>query len=128
MEDIRVSFKQAGTGDTLDLKLPSNYRDTNVYSLGAQYRYDTNWTLRAGGHYAQLASPAGGTLPIIPSTPTTNLTGGFSYAFSPEDAIDFSLAYAFKKKVANDRLPIADKPIEVSHAQIAASIVYTKRF
>jgi len=128
MEDISVSFKQSGTGDTLDLKLPFNYRDTNVYSLGAQYRYNDNWTFRAGAHYAQLASPSAGTLPIIPSTPTTNLTGGVSYAFSPEDVIDFSLAYGFKKKVSNDSLPITDKPIELSHSQIAASIAYTKRF
>ncbi|MCL6692335.1 outer membrane protein transport protein [Pseudomonas sp. R3.Fl] len=128
MEDINVHFKQSGTGDTLDLKVPFNYRDTNVYSLGGQYRYSENWTFRAGVHYAQLASPSGGTLPIIPSTPTTNLTGGFQYAFSPEDAIDFSLAYGFKKKVSNDSLPITDKPIEVSHSQIAASIAYTKSF
>lgn len=128
MKDISVTFEQAGSGDTLDLKLPFNYRDVNVFSLGAQYRYNANWTVRAGAHYAQLASPSSGTLPIIPSTPTTNLTGGFSYAFSPEDAIDFSLAYGFKKKVYNDSLPITDKPIEVSHSQIAASIAYKKRF
>ena len=128
MKDISVTFEQAGSGDTLDLKLPFNYRDVNVFSLGAQYRYNANWSVRAGAHYAQLASPSSGTLPIIPSTPTTNLTGGFSYAFSPEDAIDFSLAYGFKKKVYNDSLPITDKPIEVSHSQIAASIAYTKQF
>ncbi len=128
MEDINVRFKQSDSGDKLDLKLPFNYRDANVYSLGMQYRYNEKWTLRGGVHYAQLASPSAATLPIIPSTPTTNLTGGFSYAFSPEDSVDFSMAYGFKKKVSNDSQPITDKPVEVSHSQIAASIAYSKSF
>ncbi|UFH29313.1 OmpP1/FadL family transporter [Pseudomonas sp. CIP-10] len=128
MDDIEVNFKQKATGDTINLKLPFNYRDTNVYSLGAQYRYGANWVFRAGVHYAQLANPSSGTMPIIPSTPTTSLSGGFSYAFSPEDVVDFSLAYGFKKKVSNDSLPITDKPIEVSHSQIVTSISYTKSF
>jgi len=128
MKDISVQYKQNGSGDNLDLKLPFNYRDTNVYSLGAQYRYDVHWVYRAGFHYAQQATSSGGVLPIIPSTPTTNVTGGVSYAFSADDVIDFGLAYGFKKKVSNDSLPITDKPIEASHSQTVASIAYTKRF
>ncbi|SFN24275.1 OmpP1/FadL family transporter [Marinobacter pelagius] len=128
MKDIRVGFKQQDSGDSLSLILPFNYRDTNVFSVGAQYRYSTNWAFRAGIHYADQATPSTGVLPIIPSTPTTNVTGGVSYAFGANDRIDFALAYGFREKVANDSLPLTDTPIEVAHSQIAASFAYTKAF
>ena len=128
MKDVSLQFKQSGTGDTLDVKLPFNYRDINVYSVGTQYRYDNNWAFRTGFHYAQESTPSTGALTIIPSTPTTNVMGGVSYSFSSQDVVDFSMSYAFRKKLSNDSPPLTDKPIEISHAQVTASIAYTKSF
>lgn len=128
MKDVGLQFKQSASGDTLNVKLPFNYRDTNVFSLGTQYRYDQKWVFRTGFHYAQQATSSSGVFTIIPSTPTTNVTGGASYSFSSADVVDFAMSYGFRKKMSNDNLPLTDKPIEVSHSQVTAVIAYTMSF
>lgn len=128
MQNIQVRFSQDGTGKMLDLALPFNYRDINVYSIGAQYRYNDNWTFRTGVHYAQEATPSEGLMAIIPSTPTTNVTAGISYMVDPTGAIDFALAYGFPKYQTNNGSAASSVPVTVRHSQTAAAITYTKRF
>jgi len=128
MKDIQVGFTQDGTGQTLKLGLPFNYRDINVFSIGAQYRYNESWTFRGGFHYAQNATPDGGVMAILPATPTTNVTAGTSYSFSQDAKLDIALAYAFPKTFTNTSLPDTGVPIKVRHSQIAASLAFTKRF
>jgi long-chain fatty acid transport protein len=93
-----------------------------------QYAANPKWTFRTGLHYAQMANSKEGILSIIPSTPTTNLTGGLSYSVTPRSVVDFSLAYGFKKKALNNAQPNTDKPIEVSHAQLAGALIFTTKF
>jgi long-chain fatty acid transport protein len=128
MKDIQVGFTQAGTGQTLGLTLPLNYRDINVFSIGAQYRYNASWTYRAGFHYAQEAAPGDGQLAVIPATPTTNVTAGAAYSFNQNTKLDFALAYGFPKTVTNSSLPNTGVPIKIRHSQIVAAIAFTKRF
>jgi long-chain fatty acid transport protein len=128
MENINVGFAQSGTGGTLDLKLPFNYRDTNVYALGVEYRHDPKWTWRGGFHYAQQATSDAGMIAVIPSTPTTNLTVGFSRALGEGSALDFALAHGFEKSVANDQQPGTSVPIEAKHAQTVAALTYSRTF
>jgi long-chain fatty acid transport protein len=128
MKDIRVGFLQDNSGGTLNLTLPYNYRDINVFAIGAQYRYDENWAFRAGFHYAEEATPGTGLMAIIPSTPTTNITAGASYAFSENDVIDIAASYAFPETVANSSLPDTAVPIEARHAQVAVSVAFVTRF
>lgn len=128
MDNLKVHFEQNDSKDNLDINLPLNYRDSNVYSLGMQYAANPKWTFRTGLHYAQMANSKEGILSIIPSTPTTNLTGGLSYSVTPRSVVDFSLAYGFKKKALNNAQPNTDKPIEVSHAQLAGALIFTTKF
>ncbi|MBU9312579.1 outer membrane protein transport protein [Burkholderia multivorans] len=128
MKDIQVGFTQDGTGQTLKLALPFNYRDINVFSIGGQYRYSESWTFRAGFHYAQEATPDAGLMAILPATPTTNVTAGTSYSFNENTKLDVALAYAFPKTFTNESLPDTSVPIKVRHSQIAASLAFTKRF
>lgn len=128
MDNLKVHFEQNDSKDNLDINLPLNYRDTNVYSLGMQYAANQKWIFRTGLHYAQMANSKEGILSIIPSTPTTNLTGGLSYSVTPKSVVDFSLVYGFKKKALNTAQPNTDKPIEVSHAQLAGALTFTTKF
>jgi long-chain fatty acid transport protein len=128
MQDIKVGFKQDDTGVTLDLRLPTNYRDTNVVSLGAEYQYNQKWTWRGGFHYAEQAAPDAGIIAVIPSTPTTNVTGGFSYALGERSDIEFAVGYGFSDRRTNDSLPNTSVPIEVKHSQIVAAVAYSRRY
>lgn len=128
MKNLHVGFTQDGSGQTLNLAIPVNYRDINVFSIGGQYRYNASWTFRAGFHYAQEATPSAGILAILPATPTTNVTAGASYSFSPDAVLDFALAYAFPKTLTNSSLPDTSVPIKIRHSQFAGAIAFTKRF
>lgn len=128
MKDAQVRFAQDGSGQTLDLSLPLNYRDINVFSIGTQYRYNASWTLRGGFHYAQEATPSSGILAVLPSTSTTNITAGVSYSFGKSEVIDFALAYAFPKGMTNGSLPNTNVPIRVTHAQVVGAIAFRKQF
>ncbi|MEM5327709.1 outer membrane protein transport protein [Paraburkholderia sp. JHI2823] len=127
-KDINVSFVQSGTGANLNLSLPQNYRDINVFSVGAEYRYNPSWTFRAGFHYAQEAVPNNMLFAVIPGIPTTTVTGGVSYAFGKNDVIDLGVSYAFQKTLTNTSQPNTSVPIKVTHSQLNAAISYQKRF
>jgi long-chain fatty acid transport protein len=127
MRDINVTFSQSGTGANLNLSLPQNYRDINVFGLGAQYRYNEKWTFRAGFHYAQEAIPNGMMLAVVPAIPTTSVTGGVSYAFGKDDVLDFGLSVGMQKTLTNSNAPNTAVPLKVTHSQLNAVIAYQKR-
>src|SRR5262249_49317700 len=70
---------------------PENFRNTWRGSVGANYRYDNNWTLRGGVAYDQ--SPVNDTdrTPRLPDSDRTWLAFGAQYKISPAWSID--LAY-----------------------------------
>ena len=80
------------TGAVLET-LPENFRNTWRGSVGANYRYDNNWTLRGGVAYDQ--SPVNNTdrSPRLPDNNRTWLALGAQYKFSPAWAVDFAYAY-----------------------------------
>lgn len=128
MKDIDVSFVQSGTGARLNLSLPQNYRDINVFGLGAQYRYNEKLTFRAGLHYAEEAIPNNTMYAVIPAIPTTSVTGGVSYAFGKNDVVDFGLSVGFQKTLNNTAQPNTAVPLKVTHSQLNAVVAYQKRF
>ncbi|CAM5390903.1 Long-chain fatty acid transport protein OS=Sphingobium scionense OX=1404341 GN=GGQ90_003368 PE=3 SV=1 [Sphingobium scionense] len=128
MKNVSVGFKDDASGADINLSFPTNYRDTNVVGVGVQYRLTPRFAVRGGFHYADEPTPGHGVLAIIPSTPTTNITGGGSWALGKNSALDFALTYAFPKSVSNDGPPNTAAPIEATHSQIAASIAFRKHF
>jgi long-chain fatty acid transport protein len=128
MNDLSVKFTQAGSGQGIYLALPLNYRDVNVFSVGLQYRYNANWVLRGGFHYAQEATAGSGLVAIIPSTPTTNLTVGGAYTFNRGGTIDFALGYSLPKRVSSSGGTGSSVPISVTDSMFHVACSYTKRF
>ncbi|ANC47584.1 OmpP1/FadL family transporter [Pandoraea pnomenusa] len=126
MHDINVSFTRAS--GNLDLSLPQNYRDINVFGIGVAYRFNEAWTMRGGFHYAQEAVPNNTLLAVVPGIPTTTLSGGATYAFGKDSAIDFALSVALPKTVGNSSQPNTSVPISVRHSQINAVVAYHTRF
>ena len=73
--------------------LPENFRNTWRGSIGANYRYDNNWTLRGGLAYDQ--SPVNSTdrSPRLPDNNRTWLAFGAQYKFNPNWALDLAYSY-----------------------------------
>jgi long-chain fatty acid transport protein len=80
------------TGAVLET-LPENFRNTWRYSVGANYRYNDNWTFRGGLAYDQ--SPVNSTdrSPRLPDDNRTWIAVGTQYKFNPNWALDVAYAY-----------------------------------
>jgi long-chain fatty acid transport protein len=128
MKNLNLAFSQSGSGATLNLVIPQNYRDINVFALGTQYRYNDKWTFRGGFQYAEEAIPGNTMLAVVPAIPTTHLTGGLSYAFSKTDILNFGLAVALQKTWSNSSQPNTAFAIEAKHSQVNAVVNYQKLF
>jgi len=128
MRNIDVGFVADGSGATLDVLLPQNYRDISVYSVGLAYRYGSSWTFRGGFGHADQVVPSNTLLAVVPGILTTHVTGGVSYALGPSSRIDFALAIAPRKSLRNANLPNTSVPIEASHSQVNAVLAYIHRF
>lgn len=128
IENINVVFEDEASGGAANLSFPTNYRDTDVVGVGAQYRLSPQFALRAGFHYSEAPARGSGVLAVVPSTPTTHLTGGGSWSFGNGNAIDFAVGYAFPETEINGGPPNTSVPIAAKHSQINALLAFSKAF
>lgn len=137
MKDINVAFVvnagqlAGGTdvgGRNLDIKLPQDYKDQTVFSIGTAYALNDSITLRGGFRMASQALRSSTLFAVIPATPRKHLAAGIGYALSKQSTIDLALSHAFKEKMANDSLPNTSAPIEVTHAQTNATLNFRHAF
>ena len=77
------------------------WSSVNVFKLGAEYKYDAKWTLRAG--YNHTDNPIQGrdvTFNIIaPGVVKDHLTLGFTYALSNDSELTMAYMHAFQNSV-----------------------------
>lgn len=127
-KNINVGFVADGSGANIDILLPQNYKDINVYAIGAEYRYSDKWTFRGGAQYADNTIPGNMLFAVIPAHLTTHVTGGLSYAFDANSHLDLAVSFALQKKLSNSSQPNTSVPIEASHSQVNAVVAYVHRF
>ena len=77
-----------------DLTL-TDWKNTWFGSLGAEYRLDNRWTLRAGTGYDSAAVPSETLSPRIPDANRYWLSGGFGYRWNKNIDIDFAVSHLF---------------------------------
>ncbi len=123
MKDIDIGFVD-NSGANLDILIPQNYKDQTALSLGTAYEVG-KWTLRAGARFATQALRSDTLLALVPATPNTFGTAGFSYQLSQHDQLDFSWTHSFKKEMTNSSLPNTSASVRVSQMQDSMSIAYT---
>ncbi len=70
-----------------------NWRDTNFYSVGANYKIDDQWTWRLGLAYDQAAARYANRTPRIPDSDRLWYSTGLSYKYN--DKLTFDLAYTY---------------------------------
>jgi long-chain fatty acid transport protein len=84
---------------------PENFKDTWKFALGAHYRYDANWTLRAGLALDKSPVQTEFRTPRLPDADRTWLTAGAQYKLSPQATLDFGAGYIWVKDAAIDSNP-----------------------
>jgi len=128
MENIDVGFRDDASGANINILLPQDYRDINIYTIGAEYAYNNNWSFRGGYSHADQAVKSNLLFAVVPGILQNHITGGLTYAWNNSSKVDFALAYALKKQVTNSSQPNTSVPIKSSHSQINAVVAYVYKF
>jgi long-chain fatty acid transport protein len=96
----------------MNATLYQNWKDQNVFMIGAAYKYTPALTLRAGLNLANNPIPNAYMNPLFPATIKNTLTLGFGYQFSPVSSFDFSLTHAPEVSATNNNMGVT-----TTHAQ-----------
>lgn len=80
-----------GRGGSYISDVKENWRDTNFYAVGANYKIDDQWTWRLGLAYDQAAARYANRTPRIPDSDRLWYSTGLSYKYN--DKLTFDLAY-----------------------------------
>ncbi len=81
---------------------PLNWKDTWRVGIGANYRYDDFWTLRAGTAYDKSPVSDAERTPRIPDQNRIWLAFGAQYRMSRQIAFDFGYAHIFVKDASSN--------------------------
>jgi long-chain fatty acid transport protein len=84
---------------------PENFKDTWKFALGAHYRHDDKWTLRAGVALDKSPVQTDFRTPRLPDADRTWLTAGVQYKASPQMTLDFGAGYIWVKNAPIDSNP-----------------------
>lgn len=123
MKNFHMVFTTADMGGiSMDMKLPQEWRDQDVWMLGFAYQATDALTLRAGVNIADNPVPDALMHPLFPAIIKNHYTAGFGYRFNKASSIDFAYSYAPEVTVTNGY------GITVSHSQNNAQFIYSYRY
>lgn len=100
--------------------IPTNWKNTWLLSLGADYCLNQKWTLRAGAAYDQTPTRNRYRDPRIPDSDRYWLTGGFTHRMNKNISIDGAYEHIFSKRQTvnvsqpNGSNAISTLPLEVN--------------
>jgi long-chain fatty acid transport protein len=92
-KELRVRFDNGSP----DAVTPANWRNTLRLSLGAGYKLDGQWTLRAGIAHENSAIRDESRGPRVPDNAHTLIAFGGNYRISKASSLDFGYVHAFVK-------------------------------
>ena len=132
MKDFKMSFVadavQPGlasgfAGTTLDATMYQNWKNQNVFMIGAGYKVTQAFTARIGANIANNPIPNMYLNPLFPATVKNHYMIGAGYVVNVLSTIDASFTYA--PEVNNS---ITGTPVTISHKQMNGQIMYSYRF
>lgn len=125
-KELRVRFDN-GAPDSV---IPENWRDVNRVALGAAYRYDDAWTLRAGTAFDQSPVSDPDRTPRLPDADRIWLGIGVKYQSSKNTGLDIGYAHIFMKEATLNQLsPVRGNLVGSSDNQTnILSLQYTQAF
>jgi long-chain fatty acid transport protein len=72
-----------------------SWKNTWFGSIGGEYRYDNQWTLRLGGAYDEAAAPSQTVEPRIPDANRYWVSGGVGYKWRRDTDVNFAVSHLF---------------------------------
>lgn len=92
-DDVQAGMAAGFGGTVLDAVMYQNWKDQNVFEIGAGYKTSDALTLRAGLNLANNPVPDTYMNPLFPAIARNHVTLGAGYAFSDVSTLDFSYVY-----------------------------------
>jgi long-chain fatty acid transport protein len=131
MRDFKMTFTADGSagnvalgfaGTSLDTTLYQNWKDQDVFMLGASYKATQELTLRGGINIANNPIPDNYLNALFPAIVKTHYALGGGYAFNKVASVDLSYTYAPKVSA------MAGSTVESQHGQQNWQFMYSHRF
>lgn len=122
MRDFMMTYRTGS--DFADFTINQDWKNQDVFMVGAAYRASDRLTVRFGGNFSDNPVPDNRVHPMFPATVKNHYTAGFSYLFGRQHALDFSMTYAPKVTVRGTQtadVPQSNAPsnnMKISHSQI----------
>lgn len=121
MKDFYMTFTSVGDV-SLDMRLPQNWVDQDVFMVGLSYQASDVLVLRTGVNIANNPVPDAYMHPLFPAIIKNHVMAGFGYHFSKASTIDFAYSYAPEVSVTGGG------GVSVSHSQNNAQFIYSYRY
>jgi long-chain fatty acid transport protein len=121
-DSTQAGLAQGFAGTQLDATLFQNWKDQNVFMLGAGYKVTDEFTMRVGANIANNPVPDFYNNPLFPAIIKNHYMIGAGYMFSKASSVDASFTYAPEVKVTNGQ------GVTVTHYQANAQVMYSYRF
>ncbi len=131
MKDFKMTFTADSTqpglaggfaGTELNATMFQNWKDQNVFMLGAGYKATNDLTLRVGANLSKNPIPDYYMNPLFPAIIKNHYMIGAGYMMSTVSSVDASVTYAPEVKVANGQ------GVVVGHSQTNGQVMYSYRF
>lgn len=123
MDSFNMTFTADGGAGSLDVTLPQKWDDQTVIALGASYKVDPAWTVRAGYNHASNQIPDQYLNPLFPAIQETHITAGVGYEFSQASTMDFSLTKGLETSATNP-----GTGIKSTMSQLNWQLMYSYRY
>lgn len=126
MKNFHMTFSSADMGGiNMDMKMPQNWVDQDVFNIGFAYKTSPQLTLRAGANLANNPVPDNTVNPLFPAIIKNHYTFGAGYAMDKVSEVNASLSYVPKVSVT---APAAAGGYSIDHSQLNWQLMYTHRF
>jgi long-chain fatty acid transport protein len=127
-DNVQANPYAGNLGNTgMTATLYQNWKDQDVFMIGAAYKVSAPLTVRIGANLANNPIPDNLMNPLFPATIKNHYTFGLGYELSKASSMDFALTYAPKVSVTNASNPAM--PITTTHAQTHNwQLMYSQRF
>lgn len=126
MKNFQMTFSTTDMGGLfMDMKMPQNWADQDVFNIGLAYRTTPELTLRAGANLANNPVPDSTVNPLFPAIVKDHFTVGAGYTLSKASEVNASLVYVPKVTVT---APAASGGYSIDHSQLNWQLMYSHSF
>lgn len=122
MKNFTMEFTPGG-GELASITFYQDWDDQTVVNIGAAYKVNQQFTVRAGANMSSNPIPDSYVHPLFPAIVENHYTVGFGYDMQGAGEINFALSHAPEVDVTN-----SNTMMKITHSQTSWQLMYTHNF